>query len=202
MFFPTNPEWFHLGSYNAPLVRNMRELAPLVEWSNPLMGGLGTGGERVPCDMTGQTPPIGTSTAIQRLQETYVVDTYEGTTCDSAPLWINPPGVIQIQLQGAVNDDQRPHPKQSQGRFQEYLRPDDRCVDKENPDRWSRRREKTMMGGVRSGAQQSEGGTRRERSPHSSDEEDLRNVIDGLQHKRKSQTRDQSRTRGRYEPSS
>jgi hypothetical protein len=156
----------------------------------------------VPCDTTGQNLPVVTSAAIRWLQETYVVDTYEGTTCDSAPLWINPPGVIQIQLQGAVNDDQRPHPKQSQGRFQEYSHPDDRCEDKENPDRQSRRREKTMMGGVQSAAQQSEGGTRRERSPHSSDEEDLRNVIDGLQHKRKSQTRDQSRTRGRYEPSS
>jgi hypothetical protein len=166
------------------------------------MGRLGADGERMPCDTTGHNLPVVTSAATRRLGKTYVVNTYEGATCDSVPLWINPPAVIQIQLQEAATDDQRPHPEQSQERFQEYSHPDDRCEDKENPDRQSRRREKTMMGGVQSAAQQSEGGTRRERSPHSSDEEDLRNVIDGLQHKRKSQTRDQSRNRGRYEPSS
>jgi hypothetical protein len=148
MLFPTNPEWFHLGSYTTPLVGDARQLAPLVEWSSPPMGRLGADGERMPCDTTGHNLPVVTSAATRRLGKTYVVNTYEGATCDSVPLWINPPAVVQ--LQEAVNDEQRPHPEQSQERFQEYSQPDDRC--EENPDRWSRRREKTMTGGVRSGA--------------------------------------------------
>jgi hypothetical protein len=44
VFFPANPEWFHLGSYDAPLVRDLRRLAPLAEWSNPPLGGFGDGG--------------------------------------------------------------------------------------------------------------------------------------------------------------
>ena len=226
MFFPTKPEWFHLGSYDAPLVRDMRKLAPLVEWSSPPLRGLGNGGERsenlrLPrdlvyrqyiefddtCDTTGHKPPVETSAAVRRQQKTYVGDTYEDAPYGSVPLWTNPPAVIQIQHQETVNKDQRPHPKQSQGQFQEHLRPDDRCNDKENTDRWSWRREKTMTRDVRSWDPQSEGGTRRERSPHSSDEEDLRNVINRLgaenrpgRYKERSQTRDQSRTRESYEP--
>ncbi len=99
MFFPTNPEWFLLGSYDAPLVRDARKLAPLVEWSSPPMGMLGADGERMPCDTTGHNLPVVTSAATRRLGKTYVVNTYEGATCDSVPLWINPPAVIQIQLQ-------------------------------------------------------------------------------------------------------
>ena len=115
--------------------------------------------------------------------------------------------MIQIQLQEAVNKDQRPHPKQSQGQFQAHLSPDDRCNDKEDPDRWSRRREKTMTRDVRSWDPQGKGQTRRERSPHSSDEEDLQNVINRLgaenrpgRYKERSQTRGQSGTRESYEP--
>jgi hypothetical protein len=198
MLFPTNPEWFHLGSYATPLVGDVRQLAPLVEWSSPPMGRLGADGERMPCDTTGHNLPVVTSAATQRLGKTFVVNTYEGAMRDSVPLWVNPPAVVQ--LQEAVNDEQRPHPEQGQERFQEYSRPDDRC--EENPDRWSRRRGRTMTGSVQSGAQQSEGGTQREGSPRSSDEVDLQNVIDGLRHKRKFPTRDQPRTQGRYEPSS
>jgi hypothetical protein len=43
VFFPASPEWFHLGSYDAPLVRDVRRLAPLVEWSNSPLGGSVTG---------------------------------------------------------------------------------------------------------------------------------------------------------------
>jgi hypothetical protein len=117
MFFPTNPGWFYLGSYDAPLVRDMRKLTSLVEWSSPPLKGLGTGGERsenlrLPrdlvyrqyiefggtCDTTGHDPPVVTSAAIRRRQETYVGDTYEDVPYDSVPLWTNPPAVIQIQL--------------------------------------------------------------------------------------------------------
>jgi hypothetical protein len=86
MFFPANPEWFHLGSYDAPLVRDVRKLAPLVEWSGPPLRGLGNGGEKgghlpLPrdliyrqciefhntCDTTGHKPPVETSAAVRQL---------------------------------------------------------------------------------------------------------------------------------------
>jgi hypothetical protein len=59
-----------------------------------------------------------------------------------------------------------------------------------------------MMGGVRSGAHQSTEGNRRERSPRDDNVEDLRDVIDGLRHKGRSQPKDRSGSRGRDEPSS
>ena len=119
MLFPTNPVWFHRGSYADPLAGDVGRLAPLIEWSGPPVGRPGADGERVP------------------------------------------------------------QPQQSRLRSQESSQPDDWCE-----------------------ARQSEGGTQREGPPRSSGEVDLQNVIDGPRHKRKFPTRDQPRTRGRYEPSS
>jgi hypothetical protein len=226
MFFPASPEWFHLGSYDAPLVRDVRKLAPLVEWSNPPLGGLGDrGGEsenpRLPrdlvycqciefdntCDTTGHELPVKASAAVRQQQRIYAGDTYENVPNGSVPLWTNPPTVIQIQLQETVDRDQRPHPKPSQGQLQEHSRPNGRRNDKENPDRRTRRGEKTMTRDVRPWDPQGKRGTRREESPRSSDEEDLRNVINKLgaesrpgRYKAKSQTLNQSRTRESYEP--
>ena len=46
VFFPANLEGCYLGSYDAPLVRDVRLLALLTEWSNPPLGGFGDGGGR------------------------------------------------------------------------------------------------------------------------------------------------------------
>ena len=43
VFFPASPEWFHLGSHNAPLARDVRRLTPLVGWPKPPLGGPGDG---------------------------------------------------------------------------------------------------------------------------------------------------------------
>jgi hypothetical protein len=93
MFFPTSPEWFHLGSRDAPLVRDVRQLALLIEWSNPLGHG------RMSCHAMSQHLPVVTSSAIQRPQEMHIVNTYEDAKRNSVPLWKNPPAVIQIPIQ-------------------------------------------------------------------------------------------------------
>jgi hypothetical protein len=157
-------------------------------------------------EMTGHKLPVEEPIVFRQQQGTYVRDTYEEAPYGSVPLWTNPPAVIQIQLQETVNRDQRPHPKPNQGRLQEHSRPDDRYSDKEHLDRWIWRGEETMTGDTRPWDPQGKRGARREGSPHSSSEEDLRNVIDRLgarkrpgQYKRKSQAPGQS-TRERCEP--
>ena len=77
MFFPTNPEWFHLGSYNAPLVRDVRKFAPLIKWSGPP----GNKRDQIPCH-TDQILTIATSAAVQPLQEIRIVHTYEDAMHD------------------------------------------------------------------------------------------------------------------------
>ena len=131
MFFPTNPEWFHLGSHDAPLARDVRQLAPFVEWSSPL----------------------GNAALRSR----------------------NPRNTVKAQQVGS------PHHGGKED-LQKVI--------------------KTMTGGVRSGAHQSTEGNRREKSPRDDNVEDLRDVIDGLRHKGRSQPKDRSGSRGRDEPSS
>ena len=157
MFFPANPEWFHLGSYDAPLVRDVRKLAPLVEWSNSPLGGFGdrtgrqTHGEsehlllpqdlvyhqRIGFDNTCETTdfrlPVEASVAFRQQERTYVEDTYEEVPYGSVPLRTNPPAVLQIQLKETVDRDQQPHPKPSQEQLREYSHPDDRCSEKGEP---------------------------------------------------------------------
>jgi hypothetical protein len=126
VFFPANPEWFHLGSYDAPLVRDVRKLAPLVEWSNSPLGGFGEH-LRLPrdlvyhqrigfdntCETTDHRLPVEASVAFRQQERTYVKDTYEEVPYGSVPLRTNPPAVIQIQLKETVDRDQRPHPFQA-----------------------------------------------------------------------------------------
>ena len=177
------------------LVRDVRRLAPLVEWSNSPLGGFGdrtgrqTHGEsehlRLPrdlvyhqrigfdntCETTDHRLPVEASVAFRQQERTYVEDTYEEVPYGSVPLRTNPPAVLQIQLKETVDRDQQPHPKPSQEQLREYSHPDDRCSDKGNPDRWTQRREETMTGDVRPWDPQGKRGTRREESPHSSGED-------------------------------
>ena len=181
VFFPANPEWFHLGSYNG--------------WAHPPLGAFGDGGGtnenlRLPRDlvclqhtgfdntyeMTGHKLPGKDPIVFRRQQGTHVGDTYEKVSYGSVPLWTNPPVVIQIQLEETANRDQRPHPKPNQGRLREHPRPDDRYNDKEHLNRWIRREEETTTGDTGPRDPQGKRGTRREGSPHSNSEEDLRNA--------------------------
>jgi hypothetical protein len=190
MLFQDGPDWFNLGSYDTPLVGDERKLAPLDEWTSPPLGGVGDGGRkrehlRLPrdlvyhqrigfdntCELTGRRLPVEASVALRQRQGTYIEDTYKEVPYGPVPLWTNLPAVIQIQLQETVD---------IQGRLREHSRHDDHCRDKENPDCWIRRREKTMTGDVRPRDPHGKRGTQHEESPHSSGEEDLRNVINRL----------------------
>jgi hypothetical protein len=119
VFFPTSPEWFHLGSYDAPLVRDVRGPAPLVEWSNSPLGGFGVRTERQTygesehlrhsrdlvyhqrigfnntCETTGHRLPVKTSVTFRQREGTYLDDTYKEVPYGSVPLWTNPSAVIQ-----------------------------------------------------------------------------------------------------------
>jgi hypothetical protein len=128
VFFPASPEWFHLGSYDAPLVGDLRRLAPLVEWSNSPLGGFGDGtgrqtsgeSEHLRCETTDHGIPVEASVASRQQEGMYVEDTYEEIPYGPVPLWTNPPAVIQIQLQETVDGDQRPNLKPSQERLREH----------------------------------------------------------------------------------
>jgi hypothetical protein len=183
VFFPANTEGFHHG----PLVRDVRRLAPFPEWSSPPLGGLGDGTrenlllpqdliclQRVgfdnTYDMTGHRLPVAHPIVLRQQQGTQAGDTYEEAPCGPVPLWTNPTTVIQIQLDETVNGDQRPHLQPNLGQLREHS---DR---KEHLDRQVRRREEIMTGNTRPGDPQDRKGTRRVRSPHRDNEEDLRNA--------------------------
>ena len=127
-------------------------------------------------EMTGHKLPVEEPIVFRQQQRMYVGDTYEEVPYWSVPLWTNPPAVIQIQLQETVNRDQWLHPKPNQGRLREHPRPDDRYNDKEHLNRWIRREEETTTGDTGPRDPQGKRGTRRERSPHSDNKEDLRNA--------------------------
>jgi hypothetical protein len=110
VFFPANLEGCYLGSYDAPLVRDVRRLAPLTEWSNPPLGGFGDGGGRrenlwlpqdLVClqhvefdntyDMTGHKLPVAHPIVLRQQQGTQAGDTYKEAPYGSVPLWTNPP---------------------------------------------------------------------------------------------------------------
>ena len=127
MFFPASLEGFHLGSYDAPLLRDVRRLAPFHEWSSPPPGGLGDDTRKslwlpqdLVClqhvgfnntyDMTSRTLPTRHPIVLRQQQKIQADNTYKEALCRSVPLWTNPPTVIQIQLDKTVNRDQRPHP--------------------------------------------------------------------------------------------
>ena len=128
-------------------------------------------------EMTGHKLPVEEPIVFRQQQRMYVGDTYEEVPYWSVPLWTNPPAVIQIQLQETVNRDQWPHPKPNQGRLREHSRPANRYSDKGHLDRWIWHGGKTMTGDTRPWDPQGKRGTRREESPHSSSEEDLRYAI-------------------------
>jgi hypothetical protein len=127
-------------------------------------------------DMTSQTLPIAHPIILQQQQGTQAEDTYEEAPCRSVPLWTNPPTVIQIQLDETVNRDQRPHPKPNLGRLRKHSGLDDHSNDEKHLDRRVRRREEITTEDTGPGDPQGRRGTRRARSPHSDDEEDLRNA--------------------------
>jgi hypothetical protein len=111
MFFPANLEGFHLGSYNAPVFRDVRRLAPFPKWSNPPLGGLGDDtGKRLwlpqdlvciqqmgfdnTYDRTSRTLPTRHPIALCQQQTTQADNSYKEAPCRSIPLWTNPPTVI------------------------------------------------------------------------------------------------------------
>ena len=110
LFFPTSPEWFHLGSRDAPLVRDVRKLAPIIEWSNQL--GHEQGG--MSCHAMSQHLPVVTLAAIQQPQEMHIVNTYEDAKRNSVPLWKNPPAVIQIPIQESKETQQTRPPQDNE----------------------------------------------------------------------------------------
>jgi hypothetical protein len=130
MLFPAGPEWFHLGSYDTPLVGDVRKLALLDEWTSLPLGGVGDGGRkrvhlRLPhdlvyhqrigfdntCKLTGRRLPVEASAAFRQRQGTYIEDTYEEVPYGPVPLWTNPPAVIQLQemidIQGRLGEHSR-----------------------------------------------------------------------------------------------
>ena len=119
MFFPANFEGLHLDSYDAPVLRDVRRLAPFPEWSNPPLGGLGDDtGKRLwllqdfvciqhmgfdnTYDRTSRTLPTRHPIALRQQQPTQSDNSYKEAPCRSVPLGTIPPTVIQIQIDGTV----------------------------------------------------------------------------------------------------
>jgi hypothetical protein len=140
----------------------------------------------------------------------HIVNTYEDVKRNSVPLWINPPAVIQIPIQESKGTRQARPPH---GDEEENLR--SAALQFRNPRNTVKALQigsggkevlqkviMTETGGVRPGAHQSTEGNRRERSPRDDDVKDLRDVIEGLLRKERSQPEDRSGSREREEPSS
>jgi hypothetical protein len=188
MFFPASLEGFHLGSYDAPLLRDVRRLAPFPAWSSSLpLGGLGDDTRKnlwlpqdLICiqhvgldntyDMTSRTPPTRHPIVLPQQQHTQADNTYKEALCRPVPLLTNPPTVIQIQIDETGNRDRRPHPKPNLGKLREHSGLDDQSDDEKHLER----REEIMTENTGPGDPQNKRG--RARSPHSDDEEDLRHA--------------------------
>jgi hypothetical protein len=120
--------------------------------------------------MTSRTLPTRHPIVLRQRQKTQADNTYEEALCRSVPLWTNPPTVIQIQIDETGKRDQRPHPKPNLGRLREHSGLDDQSNDEKHLEC----REEIMTENTGPGDPQDKRG--RARSPHSNDEEDLRNA--------------------------
>jgi hypothetical protein len=121
-------------------------------------------------DMTSRTLPTRHPIVLRQQQKIQADNTYKEALCRSVPLWTNPPTVIQIQIDETGKRDQRPHPKPNLGRLREHSGLDDQSNDEKHLEC----REEIMTENTGPGDPQDKRG--RARSPHSNDEEDLRNA--------------------------
>jgi hypothetical protein len=122
MFFPANLEGLQLGSYNAPVLRDVRQLAPFPERSNPPVGGLGDDTGRClrppqdfvciqhigfdnTYDRTSRTLQTRYPITLRQQQPIQANNGYGEAPCRSVPLGTNPPAVIQLQIDGTGNGE-------------------------------------------------------------------------------------------------
>ena len=125
--------FYHLAS--------LPELAPLAGHPQDLVYHCHIGFDN-PGGMTGHRLPIETSDTFR--VKMYADAIHKEIPCRSTLLWTIPPTVIQIPLQEAADNDQRPHPEPRRERSCEHLCSDDRYQDRANPDRWIQIMEETM----------------------------------------------------------